>query len=288
MIAFAAKEMLTSLRTGRVRTTMAVLTVSIAMLIFCGLLFLSHNLLLGLAGFRSTAKIDVLLKNDADLIGLAAKIIELDGVARTRGYTRAEALEYFRNVQGDDLARGITEAMDGIPFPAFIEVRLEPGVTEVEPLARRIGELDGVSEVLYGAETVARLSRIAGTVQTVSTTINLIMTVFVLLIIINSVRATVHDRAKDMYVMRLVGASDGWIISPFLLEGALVGCFGALVGCAVTYLAYRSLLPQIPYFRLHFLTREVAASVVIVGTAVGALGGLLASREALHLQSEDV
>jgi cell division protein FtsX len=147
---------------------MTATTIAIAILVFAGFLVLSHNLRLAIDRFRTTSRIDVLLDDPANPIEIAAAIHRLPGVAATRHYTREDALKYFRESHGEELTRGITEALGGLPFPPFIEVTLAAETTDPSELAKAIARVPNVAEVLYGRETVARMARIAGVVQTAS------------------------------------------------------------------------------------------------------------------------
>lgn len=288
MIAFALREIRRSLRDGKLRTLMAVVTATIAFLIFNGSLLAAHNLVEGVDRFRSQAKVNVILANGTEPVALAARIGRLPGVAEAVATSSTQALEYFRRAQGAEAARGIVEALGASPFPAFIEVKVAPSVTDVAPLARELERLPGVEEVLYGAETGERLGRLAAALRRATTVVNLFMTVFVLLIVVNSVRATVHARDEELYVMRLCGASDALLLSPFALEGALVAGVSILLSWGLLAAAGKWLAARLPFLPLSFVPNETVAGVVVLALAVGALGGLIAAREALNLREDDL
>lgn len=282
MILFALREFRHAVRTGPLRTFMALSTVSIAMLIFTGFFFASHNLGLGLDRFRSASRIEVFLKEDAAPAIVQSSILELEDVAAVDFFPSEKALEYFRQVYGEEMTTGITDALEGNPFPPFIRVSLAEGVTDPSPLVRRIEGVPGVGEVLYGSKSVERLARVAHALEMLAWGIGILMAVFILMIVINNVRATVHTRKRELEVMRLVGATDGYLLTPFLIEGGVLGLSGSVVGAATVYLAYRALLPQVSYFRIEFLPPIVIACLLILGAAVGALGGVMAARETLE------
>ncbi len=218
MIFYALREMSSSVRDGKFRTLMAVTTVSIAMLIFAGFLLFSHNLHVGIDTFRSASKIEVLLHDDADGMTVSGKILEMTGVAETRHYTKDEALDFFRRKQGDEKTSGITEALGANPFPAFIEVQLNSDVTDPRPLANQIRTIKGVSDVLFGQDTVERLDRLARTMETLTRWIGGIMAFFIFLIVMNGIRATVHARRSEIRILRLLGATDFTIRAPHIFE----------------------------------------------------------------------
>lgn len=284
MIGYGIREMIDAVRTGKIRTTMAVTTISIAMLIFTGFLLVSHNLSLGIDRFRSEGRIEVILTDAADPASVAARVHEIPGVSVVRPYSKEQALDYFQEAHGSDLARGIREALGSSPFPPFLEVRLAATATDPEPVVERIRELSGVAEVLYGRETAQRLSHLARLTRIITWTIGGIMSFFILLIVINSVRATVHARRADLYVLRLIGAADHTIRAPFLVEGAFLGILGAAIGLGFVAAAWAFVSARITFFPIVFLTPEMVVGSLVFAFALGVLGGVIAVGEALRME----
>ncbi len=281
MIGFALRETAESIRTGKARTLMTVTTVSIALLIFSGFLLLSHNLHLGIDRFRATTRMDVILGESGDATRAATAIRALEGVAEARAYSRADALRYFREAHGEELSQGITEALGDVPFFAFVEVTLEGGVTDPEPVAGRIRSVESVEEVLYGRETVERLGRVAETVRLGTLAAGAVMALFVFLIVLNGIRSTIHARSDEIFVLRLVGASDGTIRLPFVLEGALSAITGSGLGLLFLSAVFQPARERVSFLALEFLPAEHATAIVLFAAALGALGGVIAVREAL-------
>ncbi|MBL4889277.1 MAG: ABC transporter permease [Candidatus Lindowbacteria bacterium] len=279
MIHFVVGELLESFRNGRLRAAIAVSTVSIAMLIFSGFLFASENINAAIARYLTSSRIEVLLSSGLDPLDVSEKIINVPGVARTDFYSQEEALKYFRMANGDDLTDGITNALGEIPFPPFVEVFLEESVTNPAIVAIEIESIPGVDEVIYGEESVKQLSTLARKVSMVSYATAILMTFFVFLIVMNNVRASLHVREYEINVMRLIGATEKYIVLPFLLEGLIIGLFGAVFGLVSVYAGFRYMIPEIGFVSIRFLSPEVLAAVLLFGTGVGGLGGLFASRE---------
>lgn len=267
------------------RTLISLTTVAIAILIFGGFLLLSHNLKLGVDRFRSASKIEVLLKEDASGIAVAAAIQSIPGVASSKLYTKEEALDLFAEREGREVAAGIIEGLGYIPFPAFLEVTLDKARTDPAPAAEAIRKIDGVEDVLYGRETAMRLSRIASTIGILIWIIGGVLSLFLLLIVINNIRLAIHARRAEITVYDLIGASDAWIRMPFLLDGIFTGALGAAIGLGLLYGGYRFIEAGIAYFEFRFLTTEMTVGVAIYAVALGILGAVIATRETVHSTS---
>jgi cell division transport system permease protein len=109
----------------------------------------------------------------------------------------------------------------------------------------------------------------------------------VLFIIMNTIRIAVVSRADEIEIMRLVGASDAFIRWPFVLEGALVGLFGAVLTIVLLLVVQAPVNDFLKgYFTVFPITdeliiREVALIVLGTGAGIGILGSYLSVRSCL-------
>ena len=117
------------------------------------------------------------------------------------------------------------------------------------------------------------------------------MLVFIALIFINNtIRLAILARRKEIAIMRLVGASNGFIRGPFLMEGALHAIIGSLLAIGVIELLRRLAVPRLQEM-VKFLNFNVDGSVygliyislVVFGLVIGVVGSLLAMRRYLKV-----
>ena len=190
-------------------------------------------------------------------------------VASVTLVTPAEALERARRELGE--FEGVFEA--GI-LPASIEVRLREGQRDPETVrvvARRMQGYDFIDDVRYGEEWVEKLYRIRNIATASTLALGLTFALVAVIIIGSTIRMAVLARTEEIHIMRLVGATDGFIRAPFLLEGFLKGALGGLLALLLTWLAYQVVgqyFTQAAYFD---------PFVASVGVMVGALIGLTGS-----------
>lgn len=189
-------------------------------------------------------------------------------VASVTLVTPAEALERARRELGE--FEGVFEA--GI-LPASIEVRLRDGQRDPETVrivARRMQGYDFIDDVRYGEEWVEKLYRIRNIATGSTLALGLTFALVAVIIIGSTIRMAVLARTEEIHIMRLVGATDGFIRAPFLLEGFLKGALGGLLALALTWLAYQVVgqyFTQAAYF-----DPAVATLGVIVGALIGLTG----------------
>ena len=166
------------------------------------------------------------------------------------------------------------------PLPASLEVRLKPGdrgADAVRGVADRLAGFPFVDDVRYGRAWVERLDRIRRLASAVQLVIGIAFALVAIAIIGVTIRITVFQRAGEIAIMRLVGATNSFIRGPFVLEGAIKGVLGgvlALVLCWAGFTVFRAGmgadLPNLRFFGLGEM-----ALIVLFGTLIGLIGSLV-------------
>ena len=132
------------------------------------------------------------------------------------------------------------------PLPASLEIRLRPGFRDAVNagnVAERLRSFAFVEDVRYGQDWVQRLDTLRKLAALVGLAIGLAFALVSVVIIGVTIRMTVLQRAREIHIMRLVGATDWFIRGPFLLEGAIKGFLGGVIAvilCALVFGAFRS------------------------------------------------
>ena len=167
------------------------------------------------------------------------------------------------------------------PLPASLEIQLKEGSRDAAHVAEVADRLKGISfidDVRYGREWIEKLDRLRNIAGLVGMSIGLAFAVVAVVIIGVTIRITVLQRAREIAIMRLVGATNGFIRGPFLIEGALKGALGgvlAVIMCYGSYLLFRGQEQLATSGIVFFQTPQVLLGVLF-GVAIG-LGGSLVS-----------
>lgn len=191
--------------------------------------------------------------------------------AQALGRARAELVE-FRDAYRDLTAN---------PLPASIEVRLKEGhrdAATVERVAERIRGFGFVDDVRYGRDWVRRLDQLRNVTGLVGLVIGLAFAGVAVVIIGVTIRLTILQRAREISIMRLVGATNWFVRGPFLLEGALKGLLGGFLSlglCYAGYLLFRDTTGG-PFAGIIFFRPEHMVLILVFGVLLG-LGGSLVS-----------
>jgi cell division transport system permease protein len=172
--------------------------------------------------------------------------------------------------------RDLLREMERNPLPASIEVKLKPGYQDaahVNAVADRLRGFGFVDDVRYGRDWVEKLDRLRGLAAAVGVVVGAAFAIVAVIIIGTTIRMAVLQRSREIAIMRLVGATDGFIRRPFLLQGALKGLLGGLVAVGLSYAAY--MLINRFLIASSFFTALQALGVVVFGTVIGLMGSLL-------------
>jgi cell division transport system permease protein len=167
------------------------------------------------------------------------------------------------------------------PLPASLEIQLKDGLRDAQNTAAVADRLRGygfIDDVRYGREWIEKLDRLRNIAGLVGVTIGLAFASVAVVIIGVTIRITVLQRAREIAIMRLVGATNNFIRGPFLLEGALKGFLGGLLAvilCFGTYLLFRGQV-ELATSGIVFLRSAQVGLGVLFGVLIG-LGGSLVS-----------
>ena len=177
-------------------------------------------------------------------------------------------------------------------FPASLEVVLAPETAEarIAKIAERVRQLGAVEEVETYRDWLAQMGALMSAGKSAVLLLSLLVTVCVLAIIGNTIRLAVANRRREIEVLKLCGATDGFVASPFLLEGvmqAVAAAVLAMLALLALYFAVRgqleATLGAVTGVRTAFLQPTTALAIVLGGGLAGAVGSALSLRRYLRV-----
>jgi cell division transport system permease protein len=161
-------------------------------------------------------------------------------------------------------------------LPASIDIRMREGHRDpatVKAIANRIKSYEFVDDVRYGEDWVDKLYRIRNVATATGVILGLAFAAVAVIIIGATIRMAVMARAREISIMRLVGATDGFIRRPFLIEGFLKGVLGGVLALSLTWFA--SVVISHNFIRTEFFSRGLASLGLLGGAVIGVLGSSL-------------
>ena len=232
--------------------------------------------------------------SSSDVQSLQSDIKSMSSVANVSYTDKEQALENFKSSSSSDIA----ESLDGQnPLPASIDVELsDPKM--VEDVASQIEAnktfqkiCDNPSDSLrYGEKTVDRLFQLTSYVRVIGVALVGLLIFIALVFINNTIRLAILARRKEIAIMRLVGASNGFIRGPFLMEGALHAIVGAALAIGTLEVLRNVALPKLQD-ALTWLPIDLSAGtfamfyvmLAVFGLVIGLIGSAFAMRRYLKV-----
>jgi cell division transport system permease protein len=198
----------------------------------------------------------------------------------------AEALRRLERELGD-MGQALEDLPDN-PLPASVEVRLPPNArtpASLSALAEMARKLPGVTGVDYGEAAVARLSAISAVVRYGGAVGFIVVVIATIVIVASTLQLAIYARRDEIEIQKLVGATDRFVKTPFLLEGLFQGLLGAGVAAAGLWgfaLAAGPRLSELfafllgPGVHLRLLDAMAFAELAAAGCGLGLCGSFLA------------
>ncbi len=193
-------------------------------------------------------------------------------VARVEYVSQEQALARARK----DMAE-FKDVFEEDVLPASIEVHLRAGLRSpatVKGVADRIGHYDFVDDVRYGEEWVDKLYRLRNIATAAGTGLGLAFAAVAIIIIGATIRMAVLHRAKEISIMKYVGATDSFIRMPFLIDGLMRGVVGGLLALLMIWLANRTINRY--FMETIFFDQKTIAIGILSGALIGILGSVYA------------
>ncbi|MFZ5861602.1 MAG: cell division protein FtsX [Nitrospirota bacterium] len=226
------------MRAGNRGTAAWVIVTSAVVLTLAGGCWLvAWNAWLVMRGWRADVKVVVYLTDtvsEPEVAALQTAITREPAVASTRIISQAEAEAAFLRVM--QLDRSVLEGLGENAFPASIEVSLKEEGQQPDAMARlaaRWTAFAGVDDVRYGERLIQDLSVAARVVSILGSGIGVALLGGVAVVIGVMVQISVRHRAQEVSLLRLFGASERVVVTPFVLEGMAIGFAGGVVASVV-------------------------------------------------------
>jgi len=220
--------------------------------------------------------------HDEDRMRLESDLLNTAGVSRVRYVSRESALERFRLELGHDAK--LLDALTSNPLPASLEIELDAAAQnaeQIDGLRVTIAQYPGVEEIVADVAWVKRLESVARGFVIVDVCVGLLVLIFALFVISNTVRLTIEESAQQVEIMKLVGATNWFIRAPYVLSGAFQGFAAGGLAMLVLLVAVRVVEGRVD--GITFFHSSQMFGFVLLSTMLGAIGSMLALRRHLTL-----
>ena len=218
---------------------------------------------------------------------LGRSIRALSGVTRVSYVSKDEALGRLRLQMGE--SGFFLSDLERNPLPDSFDVSVARA-EDARVVADGIWKLKGVSDVIYGQKWVDNLVGALRVLWGITGIVACLALVGASLIVSNTIRLSVFARRKEIEIMKLVGATDGFILFPFVIEGLIIGIAGSCAATGLVAAGYLGLVTWmesvasfIPIIRDPIHMRLAVLGTVAFGAVTGLAGSAISVRRYLRV-----
>lgn len=255
-------------------TLMTILVIAVSLTVPTVSYLLWKNIHYATTQFYPESELTIYLhKNlsEADTNLVVEKIRQQEGVESLNYVSRQESLNEFKNWSG--FGDGL-EILDDNPLPAVVIIKPTKDYNESKKrneLRERLDNIKGVQEVRLDNNLMEKLTALSWLIAHIAIVCSVLMTISVFLVIGNSIRSDVYSRRATIEVMKLLGATEQFILRPFIYTGMIYAVLGGLFACVFSAMV-------IGYFTsaVKYVTDIFAVSFSLNGIMPGELLFLLA------------
>ncbi|KAB2923627.1 MAG: ABC transporter permease [Bacteroidetes bacterium] len=232
---YTVKEGFSGFRRARLSSVITIFTMTISLLLLGLFAVIYSNTNAIIQSFRDKVEFEVFLAveaDDAQAGRVHDALLAVPGVESAAFISKEDAAAIFKREFGED----IRTVLQFNPLPASFKVRLASEYRNSDSAriaAARLAALDGVDDVVYRKALLEILDRRVKVFVSASAAIGATLLIATLFLISNTIRLTIYAKRKMITTMKLVGATRGFIRTPFLIEGMLHGVAGGALAAAL-------------------------------------------------------
>ena len=213
---------------------------------------------------------------------------EQKSVKKVEYRTKDDALKIMKSRWGE--SSYLLDSLGDNPLPNSILITVSSleGAGDITEYA---ADMEGVEDVKYYQETVEKLTKVTNFLQIAALIIMAFLVVVSVVVVSNTIKLTVFARAREISIMKYVGATNWFIRGPFLAEGIIIGVFASLVSAGITFAIYSKVVEIIgvqvmtilssPLVPAGYLSMNLICIFLAMGISIGAWGSIISMRRFL-------
>ncbi|RDY24469.1 ABC transporter permease [Romboutsia maritimum] len=216
-------------------------------------------------------------------------ILKIKGVKKAVYKSKEESFESMRKNWGEDayLLEGVNNPLDDY---YVVTIDNKEGIKSIEP---KLLSIQGIKNVDYHQDVMENFLHMSNIVKKFGTILILCLLLICLVIIANTIKGRVYNKKEEIQIIKYVGASNWFVIGPFIVEGFMIGLIGSVLSVLICIGMYGYILDKIVMFissvmgnvvlPLTTISTSLIVILVITGISVGVLGSIVSVRRHLKV-----
>ena len=184
------------------------------------------------------------------------------------------------------------EGMEENPLPASLTLQLS-NIKQAKAVANTLQNMPGVYQVDYLNELIGKIVQVNDWVRILGVVIVAILLIIAIVLIHNTIKSTIANRSQEIQIMKYIGASNGYIRRPLLIEGLVFGVVAGALALVLVYLGYKGMfgmfderlnvLMGLKLIRPEDMLQDMAIMFLCIGVGVGLIGSSLSLKRFLNV-----
>lgn len=226
--------------------------------------------------------------DEADAQAIIDDISTFEGVDGAYYKTKEEAMKTFKARWGDNAY--LLESLKDNPLPNSVVVKIG-NLEKADDIADKCAKYQGVEDIQYYKDTVDKLLKATKFIQRTAAVLMLILIVVSIVVVSNTIKLTVFNRANEISIMKYVGATNWFVRGPFLAEGIIIGIISAAISVGLSAALYIKVVDVVGSQMLSVLNMQMVPADFLIynfawiflalGVSIGACGSMISMRRFL-------
>ncbi|HEY6951518.1 MAG TPA: permease-like cell division protein FtsX [Bacteroidota bacterium] len=281
-VRYLVKEGFSGFQRAKLSMATAIVTVCISLLLLSCFTILLINANHVVESLREKVEMEAFLQDNLPADSISAvreKIAALDGVRETRYVSKDEAAEIFKEQFGED----IYKVLNFNPLPPSVKISLKRGyrtLTAATSIYDSVRTMAGVEDVIYRKDLLEMLDKRAVALLWLMLGIGIFVTISSIFLVANTIRLAIYSKRAIIRTMKLIGATRGFIRTPFIIEGLIQGFIGGCASAGIVFVIFEYLGRWVSIQLSDFVRVDpyYYAIIVGVGCLLGVVGSLISIR----------
>jgi cell division transport system permease protein len=202
--------------------------------------------------------------------------------------SKKEALKIMKKRWGENSY--LLDTLGENPLPNSLLITVDQ-LESADEVTAYLGGFKGIEDIKYYKETVEKLTMVTDFLQIACLIIMAFLVIVSVVVVSNTIKLTVMARAKEISIMKYIGATNWFIRGPFFAEGVILGIFSSLVSAGITFAVYSKVVGGIgtqvmtilssPLVPAGYMAGNLICIFLAMGVSIGACGSIISMRRFL-------
>jgi cell division transport system permease protein len=280
-IVYSILEGFRGLKRAKFSASVSIFTIFLTLVLITILLIFIVNVHRIVNQIQARLELEIFVDNSfaaAQINSLLERIKNVEGIEAVRFVSKEEAADFVKQQFGQD----VFEILDENPLPASFQIKLLPAFRSaktVKIVIDKLLKLEGIDDILYRHDLLVLMEKYMKIFLIIMIIVGSVLAAGSVILVSNTIKLIIFSRRSIIEIMKLVGATRGFIRRPFIVEGIVQGTAGGLLASLLFYLLFKIIKIEIPGMLL--IDQRIHLILLLLGFLFGLLGSIFALRKFL-------